>query len=166
MTSKLFPHHWPLVMRIHRSPVDSTHKGPLMQTFGDFLGVAWTSCLVNSRYAGDLCRHDAHATSLYVTRYGHAMMTSSNGNIFSVTGHLPVNSSHKGQWRGALMFSLICARMNGWVNNGEAGDLRRYCAHYDVTIITCKIQDSKIALLLPIRHSIQYSHISTNYKYQ
>ena len=47
----------------------------------------------------------------------------------------PVNSSHKGQWRGALMFSLICARINGWVNNGEAGDLRRNYAHYDVTVM-------------------------------
>ena len=47
----------------------------------------------------------------------------------------PVNSSHKGQWRGALMFSLICAWINGWVNNREAGDLRRYCAHYNVTIM-------------------------------
>ena len=28
----------------------------------------------------------------------------------------PVNSPHKGQWRGALMFSLICAWMNGWVS--------------------------------------------------
>ena len=35
-----------------------------------------------------------------------------------------VNSAHKGQWRGALMFSLICAWMKGWVNNREAGDLR------------------------------------------
>ena len=34
----------------------------------------------------------------------------------------PVNSPHKGQWRGALMFSLICVWMNGWVNNREAGD--------------------------------------------
>ena len=47
----------------------------------------------------------------------------------------PVNSPHKGQWRGALMFSLICARINGWVNNGEAGDLRRYRAHYGVIIM-------------------------------
>ena len=29
----------------------------------------------------------------------------------------PVNSPHKGQWRGALMFTLICTRINGWVNN-------------------------------------------------
>ena len=48
----------------------------------------------------------------------------------------PVNSPHKGQWHGALMFSLICARINGWVNNGEAGDLRRHRAHYEVTVMT------------------------------
>ena len=47
-----------------------------------------------------------------------------------------VNSPHKGQWRGALMFSLICVCMKGWVNNGEAGNLRRYLAHYDVIVMT------------------------------
>ena len=47
----------------------------------------------------------------------------------------PVNSPHKGQWRGALMFTLICARINGWVNNREAGDLRRNRAHYDVIVM-------------------------------
>ena len=47
----------------------------------------------------------------------------------------PVNFPHKGQWRGALMFTLICTRKNGWVNNGEAGDLRRYLAHYDVIVM-------------------------------
>ena len=39
------------------------------------------------------------------------------------------------QWRGALMFSMICAQINGWVNNREAGDLRRYCAHYDLIVM-------------------------------
>ena len=48
----------------------------------------------------------------------------------------PVNSPHKGPLRGALMFSLICVWINGWVNNGDAGDLRRYRAHYDVTVMT------------------------------
>ena len=47
----------------------------------------------------------------------------------------PVNSPRKGQWRRSLMFSLICARINGWVNNGEAGDLRCHCAHYDVSVM-------------------------------
>ena len=67
------------------------------------------------------------------------MMTSSNGNIFRVTGHLrgefPVNSPHKGQWRGALMFSLVYVWINGWVNNREAGDLRRYRTRYDATVM-------------------------------
>ena len=49
-----------------------------------------------------------------------------------VPGEFP---PHKGQWRGALMFSLICVWINGLVNNGEAGDLRRYRTHYDLTVM-------------------------------
>ena len=48
---------------------------------------------------------------------------------------VPVNSPHKGQWRGALMFSLICAWINDWVNNREAGDLRRHRGHYGVNVM-------------------------------
>ena len=33
------------------------------------------------------------------------------------------------------MFSLICAWINGWVNNREAGDLRRHRGHYDVNVM-------------------------------
>ena len=47
----------------------------------------------------------------------------------------PVNSPHKGQWRRALMFSLICVWINGWVNNRDSGDLRRHRAHYDVIVM-------------------------------
>ena len=47
----------------------------------------------------------------------------------------PVNSPHRDQWRGALTFSLICDWINGWVNNREAGDLRRCHAHYDVIVM-------------------------------
>ena len=50
----------------------------------------------------------------------------------------PVNFPHKGEWRGALMFSLIYAWINDWVNNREAGDLRRQHGHYDV-IVMCKL---------------------------
>ena len=63
------------------------------------------------------------------------MMTSSNGNIFRVTGHLcweftghrwipRTKASDAELWR----FLLICVWINGWVNNGEAGDLRRHRA--------------------------------------
>ena len=48
----------------------------------------------------------------------------------------PVNFPHKGQWRGALMFSLIYAWLNDWVNNREAGDLRRQHGHYDVIVMS------------------------------
>ena len=51
-------------------------------------------------------------------------------------GHLsPVNSPHKGQWRGALMFSLICVWINSWINNRETGDLKYYRAHYDIIVM-------------------------------
>ena len=63
-----------------------------------------------------------------ISRGTKHMMTSSNGNIFRVTGP-------KGQCREALMFSLICAWINGWVNTREAGDLRRHRTNYDVIVM-------------------------------
>ena len=71
-------------------------------------------------------------------------MTSSNWNIFRVTGplcgefignRLSVNSPHKDLWRGTLIFSLICTRTNGSVNNRDAGDLKCHRAHYDATVM-------------------------------
>ena len=34
------------------------------------------------------------------------------------------------------MFSLICVWIDGWENNGQAGDLKRYRAHYDVIVMS------------------------------
>ena len=51
-----------------------------------------------------------------------------------------MNCPHKGQWHRALMFSLICVWINDWVNNHEAGDLRRYHTHYNVIVMFSKIQ--------------------------
>ena len=50
-----------------------------------------------------------------------------------------VNFPHKDQWRGALFFSLICARINDWVNNREVGDLRRHHCHYDVNVMIARL---------------------------
>ena len=109
------------------------------------LAIQFTSCWLNVPE-----RHDMDLLpALYGPRLapvhrihwnGHYMMTSSNGNISALlafcAGNSPVtvNSPHKGQWRGALMFSFICAWINDWVNNCEAGDLRCHRAHYDATI--------------------------------
>ena len=60
----------------------------------------------------------------------------------------PVNSPHKGQWRGALISSLICVWINGWVHNPEAGDLRRSRAYYDVSVIDFRIMELPYKLCL------------------
>ena len=57
------------------------------------------------------------------------------------------NSPHKGQWHGALVFSLNCAWISGSVNNREAGDLNRHRAHYDV-----------ISMDTQTIHAIAYPH--------
>ena len=47
----------------------------------------------------------------------------------------PGNYPHKGQYRGALIFPLICGWTNGWVNNRDANTQRLLRAHYDVTVM-------------------------------
>ena len=70
------------------------------------------------------------------TWWRHQMETfSALPAIFMGNSPVPMNSPHKGQWRGALMFTLICARINGWVNNREAGEWRRHRCHYYVIVI-------------------------------
>ena len=62
---------------------------------------------------------------------------------------LPVNSPHKGQWRGDLMFSLICAWTNGWTNNRDA--------LYDVNVMN--------AITLTTLHSQKTIHSSSRASY-
>ena len=77
----------------------------------------------------DSCAGNAHSTW-----WRHQMETFS-ALLAICAGIHRFNSPHKGHWHGALRFSLICAWINGWVNNREAGDLRRYRAHYDVSVV-------------------------------
>ena len=79
-----------------------------------------------------MIKYTIDAQAVLDTWWRHQMET------FSALLALCVENSpvpHKGQWRGALMFSLICVWINGWVNNHEAGDLRRSQAHYDVIVM-------------------------------
>ena len=127
MAWKYFPYYWPFMKINHQSQLDSPHKGPL--THG-ITRPQWVNTVpVKSPWR------------IWV-KSRITMMISSNGNIVCVTGHLCreftghlVNSPHKVQWHGALMFSLICAWVNGWVNNRKAGDLRCQHTHYGVTIM-------------------------------
>ena len=68
------------------------------------------------------------------TWWRHQMETFS-ALLAICAGNSPVKSPHKGQWRGALKFSLICVGINGWVNNREAGDLRRDRAYYNAIVM-------------------------------
>ena len=68
----------------------------------------------------------------------------------------PVNSPHEGQWRGALMFSLIYVWINGWVNNRKAGDLRRYCVHYDVFVMRTVVNHCSFFESTP---KLQWGHV-------
>ena len=70
------------------------------------------------------------------TWWRHQMETFSS-LLAICAGNSPV-AGESPPWCGAfqMMFPLMCVWINGWVNNGEAGDLRRYRAHYDVTVMT------------------------------
>ena len=95
------------------------------------------------------------------------MMTSSNGNIFRVSGPLwgnhrsPVDFPHKGQWRGALMFSLIC----DWVHNQDAGDLGRHRAHYDVTVMKYLALSFGMVVLKFIHSGASWSRVLSFFGY-
>ena len=110
---------------IHRWPVNSPHKWPVTRknvpiwwrhhnNFShswdttDLWNMTWW-CSLWERYPYSWGRHQMETFSRYwpFVRGIHRS---------------PVNSPHKGQWRGAFMFSMICAWINRWVNNRETGD--------------------------------------------
>ena len=52
-------------------------------------------------------------------------------------GNSPVTVKFPAQTPGTRSFDVFfdLRLINGWVNNGEAGDVRRHCAHYDVIVM-------------------------------
>ena len=72
-----------------------------------------------------------------LTWWRHQMETFSALLVICVgkfTGHRWVSCTNASDAE-ALMFSLICAWINVWVNNRETGSLGRHRAHYDVTVM-------------------------------
>ena len=63
----------------------------------------------------------------------YVMMTSSNGKFSALLTLGAENSPVTGEFPSQR--PLISAWTKGWVNNHEAGDLRRHRAHYDVTVM-------------------------------
>ena len=87
----------------------------------------WRSILEKtSEIVCDVCLHDAVTKWKHFPRYWPFVRGIHRSSVYS---------PHKSQWRRALMFSSICAWMNAWVNNSEADDLRRHCAHYGIAVM-------------------------------
>ena len=55
------------------------------------------------------------------------------------------------------MCPLIRAWINGWVNNGEAGDLQRHRAHYDVIVMKIMILHSDSFFVIVKRYGDAHS---------
>ena len=66
-----------------------------------------------------------------------------------------VNSPHKSQWRGALIFPLICVWTHDWVNTRNAGDWRSHRAQYDVTVMPILLWGGACSF------NVYYNHLIT-----
>ena len=98
----------------------------------------------------ELFQYSLHKYDQY-TWWHHQMETSSAllaicGGNSPVTGEFPTQRPVT----QSLKFSLSCARINGWVSNCEAGDLRRHRTHYGVTVMICT---------LAVRHCFFYRRL-------
>ena len=101
-------------------------------------------------YGGALTSHFMEEHSSPTSIFPVFMMTSSNGNMFRVTGFCAGNSPvtagspvtgeflwHRPVTRSFDVFSDL--RLNKRLSKQDAGDLRRNRAHYDVTVMWCRI---------------------------
>ena len=101
-------------------------------------------------YGGALTSHFMEEHSSPTSIFPVFMMTSSNGNMFRVTGFCSGNSpvtagspvtgeflSHRPVTRSFDVFFDL--RLNKRLSKQDAGDLRRHRAHYDVTVMWCRI---------------------------
>ena len=99
-------------------------------------------CVIKTKHVLPTCSFIFTALEKLHSSCSAPMMTSSNGNIFHVTGHLCVEFTGprwiphtKASDAELWCFLWSAPGINSWVNNGEAGDLRRHHAHYDVIVM-------------------------------
>ena len=102
------------------------------------MGTKWPFITLNiMRFEAKSIPKNKMAHIAFYSRWRHQMETFSAFNCPFGRGihRSPVNYPYKGQWRGAWMFSFICAWTNVSVNNQDAGDSRRHRIHYDVSVM-------------------------------
>ena len=135
-----FPRYWPFVRGIHQYLVNSPHKGQWRAALMFSLICVringwvqwwgrWIEMLSRPLWRhrnGYIGAHDDIIKRKHFLHYWHYFVQE-----------IPcwaVNSPHKGQWRVALMFSLICAWTNGCANNQDTNDLQHHCVYYATVI--------------------------------
>ena len=105
-----------------------------------FLGLAVKPPLLNHQWVYDWVRNFVHTNSGMWLLHDDVIKWKLVPRYWPFVQGIhrsPVNSPHKGQWRRTLMFSLICAWINSWVNSHEVGNLRRHRSHCDA-IVMCQ----------------------------
>ena len=75
---------------------------------------------------------DGHQVGIIIDISFHTILQN-------ITIHFTAHLCGKFTGLRSLMFPLICAWINAWVNSREASDLRRHRAHYDVIVMTCAL---------------------------
>ena len=122
------------------------------------------SCIVSIRAADSLATQAASASitmslTCFSRNHGDVIKWKHFPRYWPFTRGIhqsPMNSPHKGHWRGAFIFCLICAWTNGWVNSRDAGDLRRHCAHYNVTVMipVSALEELRFPQCIPVLHTM------------
>ena len=124
------------------SPLMPMHQDPLLVYIFQWIRTSKTNGQKMSLESFKMIRHDDVTKWKHFPRYWPFLRG---------IHRWPVNSPHKGQWRWALMFCLICIWINRWVKNRKVGDLRCHHVHYDVTAM--KIADMKaLAMIVNARN--------------
>ena len=145
--------------------IHSSHQSMELQNYGDFSSNTMTSkhqphdCLLTVYSGADRRKHQSSPHKwpatwkmfpfddvIIVLCHGgspwwrHQMETFSALLAFSA-GNSPVTGEFPAQRpvTRSFEFSLICAWIDNWANNGDAGDLRRHRANYDVIVMLCMI---------------------------
>ena len=101
------------------------------------------------------------------------MMTSSNGNIFRVTGHLCGEFAghrwiHHTKASDAELWCILWSApwINGRVKNCEAGDLRRHRTRNHVTIMSQTLSSQRTLHIYPSQVSLGESHVGSLWQNQ
>ena len=144
MTWKHFLFHWPLWRELT--------KGQWHLVLS--LGLDWISFWTKNRVVCDLCSCDVNVMEIHQGQLGtlpwwrHQMETF-YASLAICAGNSPVTGKIPVQRPVTQSFDVFfdSAWMNGWVSNREAGDLRRHCTHYDVTVMAVPYKSLKFQVL-------------------